>query len=189
MWTPAPSTPWAAEVPYEPAAAARAGLEISSRSPDKIGRELSPMFLMTTDDSGRTFPVESAYMAARDYGSGPAEPMASGFAAKTADKRRRNRGPLKRFIWNRLEWAPEAACAFYEWLWIRATSKSQRRYLQEFASYTDMFSRGWDGDPCQARAAAVAVALEDAARLNAALSSEGTYAVATGTPRPTTVER
>lgn len=137
----------------------RRTLEISSRSSDRLGRELSAMNLPADGDPhGRT--VEAVYQAAKCYGdAGPDTHVAgSGYEAKRRDRERRRQGPLAGFRHEGRQWPPEIGSAFYDWLWTRSALRhcgdGVIEHLQRFDGFTDQFHRPGTL-ACQAKAAAI----------------------------------
>ena len=137
----------------------RRTLEISSRSSDRLGRELSAMNLPAAGDPhGRT--VEAVYQAAKCYGDGGPDTHVAGsrYEAKRRDRERRRQGPLAGFRHEGRQWPPETGSAFYDWLWTRSALRhcgdGVIERLQHYDGFTDQFHRP-GGLACQAKAAAI----------------------------------
>ena len=146
-------------------------LEVSSRSPDELGRQLSAMNLRAADDPLRRT-VEAVYQAAKTYGAGgPATPARSGYEAKRIDRERRRQGPLTGFEYAGRRWALETGTAFYDWLWARSALAAYGpkiiERLQEYDGFTDQFHRP-GAKACQAKTAAMVAGMGERTRRAAA---------------------
>ena len=162
-------------------------LEISSRSPDDRGRQLSPMALRDRDRYGE-YRVEACYQQAKDFGGGPAWEEGeygnddvdettllktpaklnrlNGFAAKTAIRQRAAGRNLVGFIHDGLYWPSATGTAFYDLLWARGATRLEAGIGIELAfweSFTDQFHHvPGPGNACQARAAAILAGMSTA---------------------------
>lgn len=146
-------------------------LEISSRSPEDLGRQLSAMNLRAADDPQRRS-VEAVYQAAKTYGAGgPATPARSGYEAKRIDRERRRQGPLTGFQHAGRRWTLDTGTAFYDWLWARSALAAYGpkiiERLQEYDGFTDQFHRA-GARACQAKTAAIVAGMGERARRAAA---------------------
>ncbi len=121
---PAPHPPFHAAVEH---GRPRRTLEISSRSSDRLGRDLSAMNLPAAGDPHRRS-VEAVYQAAKCYGDGGPDTRVSqsGYEAKCRDPERRRQGPLAGFRHEGRQWPPETGSAFYDWLWTRSALRHRR---------------------------------------------------------------
>ena len=142
-------------------------LEVSSRSPLELGRQLSAMNLRAAGDPQHRC-VEAIYQAAKLYaGRGPANPARSGYEAKRLDRGRRRQGPLTGFEHAGRRWDLATGTAFYDWLWTRsalaAYGPALIERLQEFDAFTDQFHRP-GSRACQARTAAIVAGIGERAR-------------------------
>ena len=153
---PAPHPPFYAAVEH---GRPRRTLEISSRSSDRLGRDLSAMNLPADGDPhGR--PVEAVYQAAKCYGDGGPDTHVSrsGYEAKHHDRERRRQGPLAGFRHEGRQWPPETGSAFYDWLWTRSALRccghGVVERLQRYDGFTDQFHRP-GALACQAKTAAI----------------------------------
>ena len=153
-------------------------LEISSRSPQELGRDLSAMNLRAAGDPRRRT-VEAVYQAAKCYGTGGPDTAycESGYAAKRRDRERRRAGPLAGFEHEGLRWKTHTGSAFYDWLWTRSALASRGEALvarlQEYDAFSDQFHRP-GAVACQAKAAAIAAGM-GIARLRAALEQPAAW--------------
>ena len=156
----------------------RRTLEISSRSANGLGRDLSAMNLPAAGDPhGR--PVEAVYQAAKCYGDGGPDTQVfqSGYEAKSHDRERRRQGPLAGFRHGGRQWPSETGSAFYDWLWTRSALLSCGHgvveRLQRYDGFTDQFHRP-GALACQAKAAAI-VAGMGLSRAQAAIETPETW--------------
>ncbi len=153
-------------------------LEISSRSSQQLGRDLSAMNLRAAGDPrGRT--VEAVYQAAKCYGDGGPDDAhcESGYAAKRRDRERRRAGPLAGFEHEGVRWRTDTGSAFYDRLWARSALAGRGEAvvarLQEYDAFSDQFHRP-GAVACQAKAAAIAAGM-GLARLRAALEEPAAW--------------
>ena len=177
---PRPPMTWFHPSPRPPFHAARGrppagrSLEISSRSRDPLGRDLSAMNLPAAGDPRRR-PVEAVYQAAKCYGGGgPDAPGCdSGYAAKRRDRERRRDGPLSAFEHQGRRWPAGTGSAFYDWLWTRSAIERWGievvDRLREYGAFSDQFHHA-GALACQAKTAAM-VAGMGRARAQAAIET------------------
>ena len=172
---PAPHPPFHAPVEHgQP----RRTLEISSRSSDRLGRDLSAMNLPAAGDPHRRS-VEAVYQAAKCYGDGGPDThlSQSGYEAKRRDRERRRQGPLAGFRHEGRQWPLETRSAFYDWLWTRSALRHRGNgvveRLQRYDGFTDQFHRP-GALACQAKTAAI-VAGMGLARARAAIETPETW--------------
>ena len=172
---PAPHPPFHATVEQD---RPRRTLEISSRSSDRLGRDLSAMSLPAAGDPHRRS-VEAVYQAAKCYGDGGPDThlSPSGYEAKRRDRERRRQGPLAGFRHEGRQWPPETGSAFYDWLWTRSALRhcghGVVERLQRHDGFTDQFHRP-GALACQAKAAAI-VAGMGLSRARAAIETPETW--------------
>lgn len=158
-------------------AAAAAGLdpvlEISSKSPDPLGVELSAFNLRLSVDAARRATVEAAYQGSKVFAGGGPYTDLFDLPSREAklDPRVRSGGPLTAFEFQRVRWPLEPATVFYDSLYLRALSENPvlADQLTRFAAFTDIVFNPAKSINCQAHAAALYVALRRAGAINAAL--------------------
>ena len=133
--------------------------EISSRSGDPLGRDLSAMNLPAAGDPrGRV--VEAVYQGGevlrRRRPRPPRTPV--GTRGQKRDRERHREGPLGGFEHEGCRWPAETGSAFYDWLWTRSAlarwGEPLVERLQRFDGFTDLF-HGAGAVACQARTAAM----------------------------------
>ena len=146
-------------------------LEISSKSMLRLGASLSAFNLPLKIPNGRKMTVECAYQGSKVFeNGGPYHELysVSSRAAKT-DERLRNSGDLIAFNFCGEDFPTEPKTAFYDWLYIRALSQQKTdiiRELEEFQGFSDIVFNPNRGINCQARAAALFVALSKNGLIN-----------------------
>ena len=150
-------------------------LEVSTKSLDDLGRELSAFNLKVPLVDGTSTSVESAYQGSKVFsGGGPYLELlrAESRTAKT-DERLRNSGRLTRFEFEGLQWALEPPTAFYDWLYITALTlePSLCTKVLEFDGFTDIEFNPERSLNCQARSVALFCSLTKSGEIELALSS------------------
>jgi hypothetical protein len=138
-------------------------LEISSKSDQPLGVSLSA-FNLTLQLEGRTMTVESVFQGSKVFeGGGPFHELyeASSRDAKT-DERIRSSGRLIGFNLFGQEWPTEPLTLFYDWLYISALDQhpDAAREVLKFSAFSDIAFNPEKSLNCQARSAAVYVALK-----------------------------
>ena len=170
-FAPAAKPPYVIELPLERKPDELRVLEISTRSPDELGRALSAMRLRPA--SGGSATIEAAYQGAKDYGEGPSRTisaMASGFDAKRASKTRQDAAKgegLVGFTYQGKTWPAETLTDFYDWLWTTSALISDpgvANKLKEYDGFSDMFHEGLRGGMVRASQAMAAATLVSLAR-------------------------
>lgn len=150
-------------------------LEISSKSRDPLGVQLSAFNLRLRLEDGRQVPVEVAYQASKLFErGGPYRDLMSGSSRDAkGDERLRTSGRLICFRFQNEEWPLEPQTAFYDWLYLRALQNNTglATQLPGFGAFTDIEFNPEKSINCQARSAALYVALVRHGRLEEALSS------------------
>lgn len=152
-------------------------LEISSKSEDPIGVELSAFNLTLASPDGRkTFSVECAFQSSKVFErGGPYEDLLakSSRDAKT-DQRLKESGPLVKFRFFACDWSLEPRTAFYDWLYIQALHRHPRlaEHVLTQEAFTDIVFNPQKSLNCQARAAALYVTLARRGLLTSGLLSD-----------------
>lgn len=139
-------------------------LEISGKSASRLGVSLSAFNLSLTTPSGETMSVECAYQGSKAFeNGGPYHELysVSSREAKT-DERLRNSGELVAFNFCGEDFPIEPKTAFYDWLYITALYQQKTDFMREleaFQGFSDIVFNPNRSINCQARAAALFVAL------------------------------
>lgn len=139
-------------------------LEISSKSESPLGASLSAFDLPLDLPNGRTMKVECAYQGSKVFeNGGPYHELyrASSREAKM-DERLRNSGELVAFNFCGEDFPVEPKTAFYDWLYMTALYQHKTDLtskLEAFQGFSDIVFNPNRSLNCQARAAALFVAL------------------------------
>lgn len=139
-------------------------LEISSKSRNPLGVSLSAFHLQKMVPSlGISVPVECVFQGGKVFsGGGPFTDLytVSPREAKR-DPRLKERGALRAFYYEGETYPTVPRTAFYDWLYIKALLENPElsRLLMEFDAFTDIEFNPDRSLNCQARAAALFVAL------------------------------
>ncbi len=154
-------------------------LEISTKSEDPIGVELSAFNLMTSID-GRLTTVECTYQGSKVFeGGGPFNDLyfVDSRAAKT-DERLRNSGRIMGFELEETIYPLSPPTAFYDWIYINALHRNPgwQRMLGRYAGFTDIEFNPERSLNCQARSCATYVSLVQRALIDDALESFAFFA-------------
>jgi len=163
-------------------------LEVSSKSPEALGALLSA-FRLPVEIGGRRFTVESAFQGSKVFEhGGPYTTLydTDSRAAKT-DERLRTSGAVTGFDLLGEEWPAEPRTAFYDWLYLNALNQNPAlaEKLTAYAGFTDIAFNPQRSLNCQARTAALYVALTKNGRREEALASRESFlAVITGRNAP-----
>jgi len=139
-------------------------LEISSKSKDELGIELSAFNLMiTTKKHQKTFSVESAFQGSKVFeNGGPFIDLLSKTSREAKkDPRLRSSGKLTKFSFYDTEWELEPKTLFYDWLYIKALLNKPELINQilAFDAFTDIEFNPEKSINCQAYSAALFVSL------------------------------
>jgi hypothetical protein len=150
-------------------------LEISSKSHDPLGVKLSA-FNLCLEYRGTKISVESAYQGSKVFEKGgPFEDLflKSSKDAKK-DPRLRQSGALIKFDFNREEWPLIPETSFYDWLYLNALNDNEvlAKELLKYQAFTDIEFNPKKSMSCQARSAALYVAIQKKGIFKQALSSK-----------------
>jgi len=154
-------------------------LEISSKSPDALGRNMSAFALPVAFGDG-TMPLECAFQGSKVFASGG--PFVDLYAARPLDAKRdtrlRESGPLVRFQFENTSFPLEPKTFFYDWLYVSACARQPTilQRLTAFGGFTDIEFNPKKSLNCQARSAAILVSLLHAGTLTEALRSPAAFA-------------
>lgn len=156
-------------------------LEISSKSPEELGVNLSAFNLMIkTVKREREFSLECAYQASKVFERGG--PFLDLLDARSIDAKRDPRlnqyGRLVKFCFYGVDWALEPRTAFYDWLYINALHKRLELATQvlKYRAFSDIAFNPDRSINCQAYAAALYVSLHERGLLtDEVLKNQSTY--------------
>ena len=154
-------------------------LEISTKSTSELGRALSAFNLQLRAGSDRHVSVEAAYQGGKVFELGGPYLDLYGLSGRKikADARLRNSGSLIAFEFRGERWLLEPKTAFYNWLYVNALAQnpSLSDRLSKFRGFSDIEFNPKKSINCQARAAALFVALQRRNLLSTALSSQEAF--------------
>jgi hypothetical protein len=142
----------------------RRPLEISSRSPEELGRQLSAFTLRVAHPAHGLVSLESAFQAGKRFSrGGPYAELALATPRDArGDPRLRSSGLLLGFQWGAERLPNSPPTAFYDWLYLKAlglVDEDVRRQVRERDGFTDIAFNPEKSLNCQARSAALYVAL------------------------------
>lgn len=156
-------------------------LEVSSKSEDKLGVNLSAFNLMiTTIKNKKTFSVESAFQSSKKFELGGPYLDLLDKDSRTAkkDSRLKDSGKLVSFEFYGRSWPLEPKTLFYDWLYINALYKNKElsQQILEYDAFTDIEFNPNKSINCQANSAALFVSLYKRNLLEECISSPDKYA-------------
>lgn len=155
-------------------------LEISSKSDEKIGTELSAFNLsFCVGKLHRRVCVECAFQGSKVFEEGGPYIDLYGVTPREAkrDERLLTSGRLLGFRFFGREWPLVPLTAFYDWLYINALllNKELADGLIDYSAFTDIEFNPKRSINCQANSAALYVALQKRALLDTALESKEAF--------------
>lgn len=155
-------------------------LEISSKSEDEIGVELSAFnLIIKTKKLGKEFTVESAFQASKvfEMGGPYVDILDKSSMEAKKDIRLKESGNLVSFKFYNTIWPLVPRTAFYDWLYLSALNQNKNLalHLLNFDGFTDIEFNPAKSINCQARAAALYVSLVRRNRLDDVLSSKDKF--------------
>jgi hypothetical protein len=163
--------------------AAKAGysplLEISTKSDDHLGRQLSAFNLKVRCQEFGEIPLECAFQGGKVFQRGG--PFTDLYQAEPRDAKRdhrlQNSGRLVGFSFENRRFPLEPKTAFYDWLYISALLPQRESFDQlcQYVGFTDIEFNPERSINCQARSCALFVALTKGHLLDEAMSSETAF--------------
>lgn len=137
-------------------------LEISSKSKEELGVQLSAFNLMI-DDKTQKYSVECAFQSSKVFEKGGAYLDLLTVSSREAkkDERLKNSGRLLRFEFKGTIWQLEPMTAFYDWLYINALNQNHHFHneLLKYQAFSDIEFNPEKSINCQAYSVAMFVAL------------------------------
>lgn len=138
-------------------------LEVSSKSEQEIGIQLSAFFLRNI----KGYPVENLFQSSKVFEKGgPYRDLLTVTPREAKrDERLRNSGSLIRFTFNNKNYPLEPVSLFYDWLYINVLFSERNLELRErflgskFDSFSDIEFNPEKSFSCQARTLALCVSL------------------------------
>lgn len=154
-------------------------LEISGKSEEPLGVQLSAFNLMMETKSGKMVSVESAFQGSKVFeGGGPYEDLLDkpSIVAKK-DERLRNSGGVIGFRLEGEEFPTEPKTLFYHWLYINALDRQPELgdRVMEYDAFTDIVFNPQKSLNCQAEAVAIYVSLRRQGLLEEALKDRDSF--------------
>lgn len=154
-------------------------LEISSKSENELGVNLSAFNLMMKSENGKEFSVESAFQAGKIFEKGGPYTDLLDASSKIAkrDERLKNSGRIIAFEFDGKRFETEPKTCFYNWLYISALHLHEKltKPLIEYNAFTDIEFNPQKSINCQAEAAAIYVSLFKQGLLEEALTDKESF--------------
>ncbi len=151
-------------------------LEISTKSEDDLGRQLSAFNLKIQTQQFGEIVLECVFQGSKVFERGG--PYTDLYGAEPRDAKRDQRlqesGRLVGFTFENRQFPLEPKTVFYDWLYISAIYPRRESFgqLSQHAGFTDIEFNPERSINCQARACALFVALTKSNLLDEAMSSE-----------------
>lgn len=139
-------------------------LEVSSKSQDQLGVDLSAFNLMIFDKkSNKKFSVECAFQSSKVFEQGgPFIDLLNRTSREAKkDQRLKESGNLLKFVFYHREWDLLPRTAFYDWLYINALNANPQYHeeLSQYEAFTDIEFNPEKSINCQACSVAMFVSL------------------------------
>ncbi|ENV67405.1 Uncharacterised protein [Acinetobacter junii] len=146
-------------------------LEVSSKSKDKLGIDLSAFNLMMQDSkTGKSFSVECAFQSSKVFeNGGPYQDLLSVTSREAKkDQRIKESGDLIEFRFYHTVWDTLPRTAFYDWLYVNALNANIQYHeeLDKYEAFTDIEFNPEKSINCQAHAIAIFMSLKHRGLLN-----------------------
>lgn len=150
-------------------------LEVSSKSENELGVQLSAFNLAYRSTKENSYTVECIFQASKVFqNGGPYRDLlqVSSLDAKR-DERLKTSGNLIKFNSNGFNWPTEPKTVFYDWVYINALHSQQElaKRLLEYNAFTDIEFNPKKSINCQAYSAALYISLQNRGILNDVLES------------------
>ena len=154
-------------------------LEISSKSPNDLGIQLSAFNLQYPMRNGRRLSIENVFQSSKVFENGGPYLDLLDVSAKEAktDPRLRSSGKLCGFRLEGVEWPLLPVTVFYDWLYLTALkfSLDVATQLLEFDGFSDIEFNPGRSLNCQAASAALYVALVKRGAYDAAMQNQQSF--------------
>lgn len=152
-------------------------LEVSTKSPDAIGVQLSAFNLKFYDkDQGKEYPLENVFQSSKVFEHGGPYRDLLDVHPRDAKKNERlkSSGKLIGFNLNGEDWELEPRSMFYDWIYMQALRRDSKlsSAILEYNAFTDIEFNHNKSINCQARAAAIFVSLSKRGILEKTLESK-----------------
>ena len=137
-------------------------LEVSSKSNNSLGKELSA-FNLQYEDNGKRFFIENIFQSSKKFSQGgPYKDLLYETPVKAKkDERLKTSGKLEAFICEDRTWPLEPKTFFYDWIYINALyqKKDIHSKLLKYSIFTDIEFNSEKSINCQARSLAIFVSI------------------------------
>lgn len=154
-------------------------LEISSKSIERLGYELSAFNLMIRTKDEKKMSVECAFQGSKIFEKGgPFNDLYSVTSREAKkDQRLRNSGELVGFSFLGDEFPIKPLTAFYDWLYLNALYQNSElaEKLLDYKGFSDIAFNPEKSYNCQARSAAFYVALRNLGMINDTIQDKSKY--------------
>lgn len=160
-------------------------LEISSKSEERLGVNLSAFNLRYPMENGTAAPVEVVFQGSKVFENGG--PYTDLYEVKSItakkDKRILSSGELVGFQLEGIDWRLSPRRAFYDWVYLSALFENRELadQLVTFDAFTDIEFNPKKSINCQAHSAALYKKLVEVGELENAMASQDSFLAATGT--------
>lgn len=154
-------------------------LEISSKSMNNLGVQLSAFNLKIKCDNGKSYTVESLFQSSKVFkdGTDNKDLLDKTSLEAKQEARSRNTKELVYFDYFGYKWELEPKTMFYDWLYINAVAQNKKllEELVKYDAFTDIEFNPNKSFNCQAKSAAMLVTLYNNNMLEVALQSVENY--------------
>jgi Family of unknown function (DUF6977) len=152
-------------------------LEISTKSNDWLGKQLSAFNLTFDSEQHGKLTVEAAFQGSKVFTEGGPYPELFGRPGREIKRDPRLSGHLIAFEFEGVRWGLEPKTAFYDWLYMRAlhAHPDLRDCIGSYAGFTDIEFNPKKSLNCQARSCALYVALAQTGAIEVLLSDREKY--------------
>lgn len=158
-------------------------LEISTKSPDLLGQNLSAFNLLIDFKTSRSVSVESVFQSSKVFHNGGPYKDLLNRSSYDAKKDPRLKGRLKEFRFKGEKWPLQPVTLFYDWIYLNALQQERNSELSSeltgYDAFTDIefnpYRKERPMKNCQARSAALYVGLYHSGDLRKALKSRASY--------------
>lgn len=154
-------------------------LEISSKSMNSLGVQLSAFNLKIKCENGKIYTVESLFQSSKVFkdGTNNKDLIEKNSLEAKQEAKLRNKKELKYFECFGYKWELEPKTMFYDWLYINAVYQNKKllNELVKYDSFTDIEFNPAKSFNCQAKSAAMLVSLYNNNMLEYSLTSVENY--------------
>ncbi|QIO08871.1 DarT1-associated NADAR antitoxin family protein [Acinetobacter lanii] len=138
-------------------------LEVSSKSENTLGIDLSAFNLIYDSQNNKDISVEATFQSSKVFSEGGPYKDILEKNSKDAkkDERLRNSGALISFECNNVSWELEPKTAFYDWIYLNALDKNShlKKQVLAYDAFTDIEFNPKKSINCQAYSLALYVSL------------------------------